>query len=253
MLQPVRDPIPVTQHFNALGQPIGFPLPDWKAAPRPPRATLTGRYCRVEPLDPSRHPEELHAANRLDPSGRAFTYLSAGPFDTLDSYRQWVSASCLGNDPLFHAIIDGNSGKAVGVAAYMRIDPANGVVEVGHLNFSPLLQQTRAATEAMHLMMRNAFDLGYRRYEWKCDSLNAPSRAAARRLGFSYEGRFLQAITYKGRNRDTDWFSITDGEWPAIRAAHEQWLAPENFDGAGRQRRSLSALTAPLLRPAITT
>ena len=241
----------MTQHFNALGQPIGFPLPAWTAPQRPPRQALAGRYCRVEPLDPERHAASLHAANRLDPGGRAFTYLSSGPFDSLESYLQWITSSCLGHDPLFHAIIDGRSGKATGVAAYMRIDPANGVIEVGHLNFSPLLQKTRAATEAMHLMMRNAFDLGYRRYEWKCDSLNAPSRSAARRLGFSYEGRFLQAVTYKGRNRDTDWFSITDREWPALCTAHEQWLAPQNFDDEGRQRCSLSALTAPLLRPAI--
>lgn len=234
----------MTQHFNPLGQPVGFPLPDWSAPPRPPRETLHGRYCRVEPLDPSRHPEDLHSANSMDPSGRAFTYLSSGPFDSLASYRQWITTSCLGLDPLFHAIVDAATGKAVGVAAYMRIDPANGVIEVGHLNFSPLLQQTRAATEAMHLMMKHAFGLGYRRYEWKCDALNAPSRAAAQRLGFSYEGRFIQAIVTKGRNRDTDWFSITDREWPALRAAHEQWLAPENFDGAGRQRVSLSALTA---------
>jgi RimJ/RimL family protein N-acetyltransferase len=238
----------MTQWLNELGQPIGFALPDWTPPPRPPRETLTGRYCRVEPLDPSRHPQDLHIANRLDPSGRAFTYLSSGPFESLESYRHWITTSCLGPDPLFHAIVDGATGKSVGVAAYMRIDPANGVIEVGHLNFSPLLQQTRAATEAMHLMMKRAFALGYRRYEWKCDSLNAPSRAAAQRLGFSYEGRFIQAIVTKGRNRDTDWFSITDREWPAIRAAHEQWLAPENFDGEGHQRVSLSALTAPLLR-----
>lgn len=238
----------MTQQFNALGQPIGFPLPEWTAPPRPPSATLTGLYCRVEPLDPDRHSADLHSANNLDPSGRAFTYLSSGPFDTLDAYRQWINTTCLGHDPLFHAIIDSNTGKAAGVASYMRIDPPNGVIEVGHLNFSPLLQQTRAATEAMHLMMKNAFALGYRRYEWKCDSLNAPSRAAARRLGFSYEGRFIQAIVYKGRNRDTDWFSITDREWPAIRAAHEQWLAPGNFDPQGRQKASLSSLTAPLLR-----
>jgi RimJ/RimL family protein N-acetyltransferase len=237
----------MTQRLNELGQPVGFPLPDWTPPPRPPRETLTGRYCYVEPLDPSRHSADLHTANRLDPSGRAFTYLSSGPFDSLESYRQWITTSCLGNDPLFHAIVDGATGKAVGVAAYMRIDPANGVIEVGHLNFSPLLQQTRAATEAMHLMMKNAFALGYRRYEWKCDSLNAPSRAAAQRLGFSYEGIFLQAVVYKSRNRDTAWFSITDREWPAIRAAHEQWLVPENFDAEGRQRLSLSTLTAPLL------
>lgn len=238
----------MTPRLNELGQPIGFALPGWTPPPRPPRQTLAGRYCRVEPIDPARHPADLHAANRLDPSGRAFTYLSSGPFDSLESYQQWITTSCLGNDPLFHAIVDSSTGKAAGVAAYMRIDPPNGVIEVGHLNFSPRLQQTRAATEAMHLMMKNAFALGYRRYEWKCDSLNAPSRAAAQRLGFSYEGRFIQAIVYKGRNRDTDWFSVTDREWPALRAAHEQWLAPENFDGQGRQRISLSALTGSLLR-----
>ncbi len=238
----------MTQRLNEHGQPIGFALPGWTPPPRPPRQTLTGQYCRVEPLDIESHAAELHRANNLDPGGRAFTYLSSGPFDSLESYRQWISATCLGNDPLFHAIIDSDTGKAVGVASYMRIDPPNGVIEVGHLNFSPLLQQTRAATEAMHLMMKHAFALGYRRYEWKCDSLNAPSRAAARRLGFSYEGRFIQAIVYKGRNRDTDWFSITDREWPAIRAAHEQWLAPQNFDAQGRQQLGLSALTAPLLR-----
>ena len=238
----------MTPRLNEHGQPIGFALPDWTPPPRPPREVLTGRYCRVEPLDPERHPADLHTANMLDPSGQAFTYLSSGPFDSLDSYRQWITTTCLGDDPLFHAIVDSATGMAAGVASYMRIDPPNGVIEVGHLNFSPLLQQTRAATEAMYLMMRQAFALGYRRYEWKCDSLNAPSRAAARRLGFSYEGRFLQAVVYKRRSRDTDWFSITDREWPAIRTAHEQWLAPENFDAHGRQRTSLSTLTAPLLR-----
>jgi RimJ/RimL family protein N-acetyltransferase len=238
----------MTQRLNEHGQPIGFALPDWRPPPRPPRETLTGQYCRVEPLDAERHPADLHTANMLDPSGRAFTYLSSGPFDSLESYRQWITASCLGNDPLFHAIIDSATGLAAGVASFMRIDPPNGVIEVGHLNFSPLLRQTRAATEAMYLMMRQAFALGYRRYEWKCDALNAPSRAAARRLGFSYEGRFLQAVVYKGRSRDTDWFSITDREWPVLRAAHEQWLAPDNFDARGRQRISLSDLTEPLLR-----
>ena len=239
------------ERLNEHGQPIGFALPQWTVPPRPPRVALTGRYCRVEPLDIERHAAELHAANMRDPGGKAFTYLSSGPFDSLQSYREWISTTCLGNDPLFHAIVDCTTGLATGVASFMRIDPPNGVIEVGHLNFSPLLQQTRAATEAMCLMMQQAFTLGYRRYEWKCDSLNAPSRAAAQRLGFSYEGRFLQAVVYKGRNRDTDWFSITDCEWPALCAAHQQWLAPENFDDKGRQRLSLSALTAPLLRSQI--
>ena len=153
--------------LNEHGQPIGFALPGWTPPPRPPRTVLEGRYCRVEPLDPESHAAELHAANGLDPSGKAFTYLSAGPFANFDDYRRWIQSACLGQDPLFHAIVDASTGKPVGVAAYLRIDPPNGVIEVGHLNFSPLLQQTRAATEAMHLMMNNAFALGYRRYEWK--------------------------------------------------------------------------------------
>jgi len=147
------------------------------------------------------------------------------------------------DDPLFHAIVDSKSGKAVGVAAYMRIDRDNGVIEVGHLNFSPRLQATTAATEAMYLMMRRAFDeLGYRRYEWKCDSLNEGSRRAAVRLGFVFEGIFRQAVVYKGRNRDTAWYSVLDSEWPALRAGFERWLSPDNFDEAGRQRRTLADL-----------
>jgi RimJ/RimL family protein N-acetyltransferase len=174
--------------------------------------------------------------------------LSCGPFATLDAYLAWMRATCLGDDPLFHAIIDLATGEAVGVASYMRIDPANGVIEVGHLKFSPRMQRTRIAAEAMHLMMQRAFTLGYRRYEWKCDALNAPSRAAARRFGFSYEGLFRQAVVYKGRNRDTAWYSIIDSEWPAIDAAFRQWLAPENFDAQGAQQLSLSSLTGPLLK-----
>jgi len=151
--------------------------------------------------------------------------------------------SCLGEDPLFHAIVERKTGEAVGVASYLRIDPANGVIEVGHINYSPLLQRTRAATEAMFLMMRRVFDeLGYRRYEWKCDALNAPSRAAAGRYGFRFEGIFRQATVYKGRNRDTAWYAIIDKDWPALKAAYERWLAPENFDAEGRQRVRLAAL-----------
>jgi RimJ/RimL family protein N-acetyltransferase len=202
---------------------------------------MTGRFCRVEPLDPERHAAELFAANRLDRDGRNWTYSAAGPFDRLDAYRAWIDKTCLGQDPLFHAIIDAARGSAVGVAAYLRIEPAVGVIEVGHINYSPLLQQKPAATEAMYLMMRRAFDeLGYRRYEWKCDSLNAPSRAAALRLGFRFEGVFRQATVYKERNRDTAWFSIIDSDWPALKQAFERWLDPDNFDAEGRQRRRLS-------------
>ena len=233
---------------NELGQPVGFPVPGWKEPPRPPRTAMVGRYCRVEPLDPSRHAEDLHRTNALDPSQRNFTYLMAGPFASLEAYRQWMEASCLGDDPLFHAIIDGATRQAAGVASFMRIDTRNGVIEVGNINYSPLLQRTPAATEAMYLMMRRAFELGYRRYEWKCDSLNAPSRAAAQRLGFSYEGLFRQATVYKGRSRDTAWYSIIDSEWPQLEQVYTHWLAFDNFDAGGQQRQRLSDLTAPLLK-----
>lgn len=233
--------IPVmTETTNQYGQPIGPALPDWTPRPRPPRAVLEGRYCRLEPLDPARHAAELFAANGEAPDDRLWTYLPYEPFATLDSYREWQERMALSEDPLFFALRDLADGKAAGIAAYLRIDPVMGSIEVGHLNFSPRLQKTRAATEAQFLLADNAFTtLGYRRYEWKCDSLNAPSRAAALRLGFTYEGLFRQAVVYKGRSRDTAWFSITDREWPAIRQAYLDWLAPENFDEEGRQRRKL--------------
>jgi RimJ/RimL family protein N-acetyltransferase len=232
------------QHLNDLGQPIGFPLPHWTARPRPPRSAMEGRFCRVEPIDPARHATDLHAANSLDREGRNWTYLPYGPFPELAGYYDWLERVCAADDPLFHAVIDRRSRRAVGVASYMRIDPAAGVIEVGGINYAPPLQRTAAATEAMYLMMRRVFDeLGYRRYEWKCDSLNAPSRAAAQRLGFRYEGMFRQATVYKARNRDTCWFSILDSEWPALKPVFEAWLDPGNFDASGRQRRSLSSFT----------
>ena len=234
--------------MNDFGQPVGPPVPGWKGVERPPRTAMAGRYCRVEPIDPARHAEDLCQANALDSSRRNFTYLLSGPFDSFDAYRQWMESSCLGDDPLFHAIVDAGTGKAVGVAAYMRIDPKNGVIEVGNLNFSPLLQRKPAATEAMYLMMKRVFEMGYRRYEWKCDSLNAPSRAAAQRLGFSYEGIFRQAVVYRGRSRDTAWYAAIDSEWPALERAFQRWLDPANFDVRGNQRERLSDLTAPVLK-----
>lgn len=221
-------------------QPIGFPLPHWTPRPQPPRTPMQGRFARIEPLDADRHAAGLFAANSADGQGRMWTYLGYGPFASLAEYRAWAEASARSGDPLFHAIVDLAAGRAVGVASYLRIEPAVGVIEVGHIALSPALQGTAAATEAMWLMMRRVFDeLGYRRYEWKCDALNAPSRRAAERLGFTYEGTFRQATIYKGRNRDTAWFSVIDREWPEIDAAFRRWLAPENFDGAGRQRRPL--------------
>ncbi len=233
----------MAEHLNDLGQPIGFPLPQWMARPRPPRSPMEGRFCRVEPIDPARHAADLHAANLLDREGRNWTYLPYGPFPRLEEYRAHLEQVALREDPLVHTIVESRSGRAVGVASLMRIDPAAGVIEVGGINYAPPLQRTPAATEAMYLMMRRVFDeLGYRRYEWKCDALNAPSRAAALRLGFRYEGLFRQATVYKGRNRDTCWFSILDSEWPALKPAFERWLDPDNFDAAGQQRQSLSSL-----------
>jgi RimJ/RimL family protein N-acetyltransferase len=228
---------------NALNQPIGFPLPDWKPPATPSRDPMEGHFCRLEPLNPDLHAAALHAANALDCEGKMWTYLPYGPFATPDSYRSWVEDVCRHSDPLFFAIIDRATADAVGVASYLRINPAAGSIEVGHINYSPRLQRTPAATEAMFLIMERAFNLGYRRYEWKCDALNAPSCAAARRLGFSFEGVFRQASVVKGRNRDTAWFAVIDREWPVLKDAFQRWLQPANFDEQGRQRLRLSALT----------
>jgi RimJ/RimL family protein N-acetyltransferase len=170
-----------------------------------------------------------------------WTYLPYGPFNDRADYHAWVEQIAKADDPFFHAIVDRSTKKAIGVASLMRIDPLNGVIEVGHINYSPLLQGTSAATEAMFLLMRRVFDeLGYRRYEWKCNSLNGPSRAAALRLGFQYEGLFRQAAVVKGRNRDTAWYSIIDREWPALKRAYQAWLSPDNFTHTGAQLLRLS-------------
>jgi RimJ/RimL family protein N-acetyltransferase len=223
-------------------------LNGWTPPPPPPRAPMVGRFCRLEPVDPARHAEALFRAFALETTGAMWTYLFYGPFPTASDLRAWMEENCLGGDPLFFTVVDASSDEPIGLTSYLRITPPHGVIEVGHLVYSPRLQRTRAATEAMFLMMERVFALGYRRYEWKCDALNAPSRAAAQRLGFSFEGIFRQAITYKGRNRDTAWYSIIDREWPELRAAFQRWLELANFDAQGRQRTSLSALTAPLLK-----
>jgi RimJ/RimL family protein N-acetyltransferase len=236
----------VSPRKNEFGQPIGDAVDGWSPVPVPPREPLAGRYARVEPLDPPRHAASLVAANALD-DGRMWTYLPYGPWPNSEEYEAWLDRMEPQRDPAFYAIVEAASGDAIGLASYLRIDPEMGVIEIGHLAYSPRLQRSPAATEAMFLMMKNAFDLGYRRYEWKCDSFNYPSRAAAQRLGFSFEGVFRQAVVVKGRSRDTAWFSILDSEWPALRAAFERWLDPANFDAEGRQRERLSELTAPLL------
>ena len=234
---------------NALNQPIGEPVPDWQPASSPPRTPIEGRFCRIEPLDIDRHGQDLFTAFLEDEASGNWTYLPYGPFEAEGEFRSWLASTCLGEDPLFHTIVDGETERAVGVASYLRIEPAVGVIETGHIHYSPLLQRRPAATEAMYLLMRRVFsELGYRRYEWKCDALNAPSRRAAERLGFRFEGVFRQAMIYKGRNRDTAWFSILDKEWPALEAAYVQWLDPANFDERGKQRAGLSSLIEAMRR-----
>ncbi|MDA8095335.1 MAG: GNAT family protein [Betaproteobacteria bacterium] len=227
-------------------QTLGTPVPNWSAPPAPDRHVLHGRLCRLEPLDPNRHARDLYDAYSCDASGRGWTYLPYGPFANMAEYDAWMRAICLGPDPLLFAILDIATSRALGVAAYLRITPNAGTIEIGHLHFSPRLQRTAMATEALFLLMREAFALGYRRLEWKCDSLNQPSRRAAQRLGFRFEGIFRQANVVKGRNRDTAWFSIIDREWPALQSAFERWLEPGNFDHDGRQRLPLTVLTTAL-------
>lgn len=228
---------------NEYGQPIGVPVPGWSARPLPSAATLEGDFCRLELLNVERHADDLYAAYSTAPDGRDWTYLSVGPFTDPLAYRGHAEAAARSIDPRHYAVIDKKTGKAVGTLALMRMDANNGVIEVGFVTFSPLLKRTPISTEAQYLLMAYAFDeLGYRRYEWKCDSANGPSRAAAERLGFKFEGIFRQATVYKGRSRDTAWFSILDKEWPPLKHAFEAWLAAENFDEQGRQRQSLSDL-----------
>ena len=228
---------------NELELPIGFPLTEWKTALIPPETPMVGLWCRVEPIDPNRHAGSLFESFSKDSGNRIWTYLPYGPFETIGELTEWIRKTCLSSDPLFHVIIDTISNKALGVASYLRITPNVGVIEVGHINYAPRLQKSRAGTEAMYLMMKRVFeDLGYRRYEWKCDALNAASRSAAERLGMTFEGVFRQATIYKNRNRDTAWFSLLDVEWPQMKKAFELWLHPNNFSDDGSQINRLQDL-----------
>ena len=234
----------MTEHRTENDLLIGFPLDDWTPPERPPRQPMQGTYCRVEPLDIATHAVDLFAATQLDTRHINWTYLPYGPFATLQEYGDWLESSCLDDDPLFHAIVDLQTGTAAGVASYLNINPAQGTIEVGHIHYAPVLQGTRAATEAMFLMMQRAFELGYRRYEWKCNDRNEVSKRAALRLGFTYEGTFRQHQVVKGLNRDTAWFSMLDYEWPAIRGRFQAWLDPSNFDADGGQIRRLGEFKA---------
>jgi len=234
-----------SHRFNEFGQPIGFDVPDWTPPPFPPHEPKDGRYARLEPLDAGRHARELYAAQAEDVHGERWTYSFSGPFDGFESFEKFLVTSQASRDPQFYAIVDKTTGQPAGYATWMRIEPKHGVIEVGNIYFSPRLAQTRAATEAIYLFIASAFELGYRRFEWKCDSCNLPSRRAATRFGFTYEGTFRQAIVNKGRNRDTTWFAIVDKDWHGgLQDAYLRWLDPSNFDANGRQRQKLSLLTA---------
>ncbi len=222
-------------------------LAGWTPRPRPERRVHEGRYIRLEPLDPARHGDELFDAGNGPGSEGLWRYLFEAPFPDRAAFEPWLQKAASADDPLFFAAVDATTGRAEGRLSFMRIDPGHGVIETGNILFGPRVARSRAATEAIYLQARHAFDvLGYRRFEWKCNALNERSGRAAGRLGFSYEGTFHQHSAPKGRNRDTAWFSIMDFEWPAIRANFESWLAAANFDKNGRQRTSLGDLNRSL-------
>jgi len=225
--------------MNEYGLPVGDVVPGWTVRPRPEATTLTGRYVTLEPLSTD-HAEALYDALCKPGDAELWTYRPTDPPADVPAMAALIEQHLAAGDMVTFALVPVGQ-QAQGSASYMRIDPATGQVEIAGVLYAKTLQRTPAATEAIHLTMRHAFDeLGYRRFEWKCDSLNEPSRRAAARLGFTYEGRFRNHMVTKGRNRDTDWFSVTDAEWPAVKAAHERWLDPANFDANGRQRTALS-------------
>lgn len=225
---------------NKYGQPIGFPLSDWQPAPFPTRTPISGHHCNLLPLEISHCDDLLEAFSRA-PDDRDWTWLGAGRPNCLQEMQLWVENKI--NDPglVAWAVAEINSGLAVGVVCFSNIDVVNGALEIGHVTWSPKMQRTAMGTEAIFLLLKKAFSLGYRRVAWRCDSLNLASRNAAERLGFTFEGRFRQAMTRKQRNRDTDWLSIIDIEWPIVESSLSGWLSPGNFTACGEQKRKLKS------------
>jgi RimJ/RimL family protein N-acetyltransferase len=213
-------------------------LTDWQPRPRPARVALEGRYARIEPLDPARHGEHLFEASMAPGAEERFRYLFDAPQDRA-GFEGWLARACASEDPLFYTVIDVSTGRCEGRQALMRITPEHGVIEIGNILWGPRIARSRVATEALFLHARYVFELGYRRFEWKCNAGNAPSKRAAERFGFTYEGLFRQHMVQKGANRDTAWYSMLDGEWPALERAYERWLAPDNFDAQGQQKARL--------------
>lgn len=228
---------------DVMVRKIGWVVENWVPPMRPVKVVLEGRYTRLEPLEAEKHAADLFKANAEDTADAIWDYMPYGPFHSAASYHRWARDISADDDAYFLAVKDRESGRFCGVASFLRIRPEVGSIEIGHINFAPVLQRTRAATEAIYLMMKWAFQAGYRRFEWKCNALNIPSRRAAQRFGLSFEGVFRQATIVKGRNRDTAWFAAIDKEWPALDAAFSAWLAPANFDASGRQVESLADLT----------
>ena len=226
-------------------QTFGKKITNWQGSSIPSKKKIEGIYCKLEILDIEKHSEELFNSFSKDTGNIDWKYLPYGGFQTLNEFKNWLIKNCLDNDPLFYTIIDKHNNYAVGMASYLRIEPSMGCIEVGHIHFSPSMQKKIIGTEAMYLMMCYVFDdLGYRRYEWKCNALNKHSCEAAMRLGFTLEGIFKQHMVVKGRNRDTAWYAIIDEDWKKIKCNFEQWLDKNNFDDEGRQKISLRFLTS---------
>jgi RimJ/RimL family protein N-acetyltransferase len=231
----------IMPNANEAADQASGPIVDDTPAERPGPGPLQGRFCRIEKLDPARHGAALWQSVKGHES--LWTYMAYGPFPDGPAFAEWLDGRAVMLDPFSYAVVDAVTGWAVGIVTLMEIRPAMRVIEIGNIVYAPKLQRSAMATEAQYLMARYVFEtLGYRRYEWKCNALNAPSMRAARRLGFKFEGIFRQHMIVKGRNRDTAWFAITDGDWPGVKQAFERWLDPANFDAAGRQKTSLSAL-----------
>ena len=216
-------------------------LANWSGVPRPERITLEGRYVRIEPLDPARHGAELFASAQAPGAEDRFRYLFEDAPADYAAFSPWLEKSAFSTDPLFFAVIDKRTGRAEGRQALMRIDSTHGVIEIGSILWGPAIARSRATTETLYLFASYVFDtLGYRRFEWKCNNLNEPSKRAAERFGFTFEGIFRQHMVAKGLNRDTAWFAMIDADWPRLKAGYERWLSPENFDEVGQQKSKLT-------------
>lgn len=241
--------IMMTLRLNMHGQEIGQDLPNWQRCASPELISLKGHYTQLVPLNINIHLDDLFQAYQTDTTGKIWTYNYIGPFATIDDFRKWGEKAANQPSRPVYVIYDEVTAKPAGISSFLNIQDNHGTIEIGGITLAPHLQRSRAATEAMYLMMSYALDiLGYRRLEWKCDSLNAPSRAAAERFGFTFEGIFHQAAIYKGRNRDTAWYAIIDTDWPLIKKGFESWLAPDNFDETGQQKQKLANIRTLLSR-----